>query len=143
MPTPDRTSLAEIVAAATVLLEAGGPAALTMQAVADRVGVRAPSLYKRVRNRAHLLSLVVDATLQSMTAQLHAAVADHASEPRVALIALASTVRGFAHAHPAAYRLVFSPVPEGVRPSAETLSRSIAPVMTVAAALAGERNALS
>ncbi len=50
MPTPERTSLAEIVTQAARLLESGGPAAVTMQAVAAAVGVKAPSLYKRVRD---------------------------------------------------------------------------------------------
>ncbi|MDF2575814.1 MAG: TetR family transcriptional regulator, partial [Agromyces sp.] len=47
MPTPERTTLAEIVRAGRDQLESGGPDGLTMQAVALRVGVRAPSLYKR------------------------------------------------------------------------------------------------
>ena len=61
MPTPDRTSLADIVAAARQILESEGLAGLTMQAVAQRVGVRAPSLYKRVRNRDDLIRLVTEA----------------------------------------------------------------------------------
>ena len=39
MPTPDRTSLDAILLAARELLEADGPAGLTMAAVAARVGV--------------------------------------------------------------------------------------------------------
>ena len=58
MPTPERTSLDEIVSAAARLLETGGVAAVTMQAVAQDVGVKAPSLYKRVRDRETLLGLV-------------------------------------------------------------------------------------
>ena len=58
MPTPDRTSLAEIVEAGRELLERDGIQGLTMQAVATQVGVRAPSLYKRVSNRDALVALV-------------------------------------------------------------------------------------
>ncbi|WP_412159619.1 helix-turn-helix domain-containing protein, partial [Pantoea sp. SIMBA_079] len=54
MPTPEKTSRTAIVAAGRVLIESGGLDGLTMQAVAERVGVRAPSLYKRVRDRREL-----------------------------------------------------------------------------------------
>lgn len=50
------------------LLEKDGLAGLTMQAVAHRVGVRAPSLYKRVQSRDRLIQLVAEATLTELRA---------------------------------------------------------------------------
>ncbi|TPX01092.1 TetR family transcriptional regulator, partial [Schumannella luteola] len=44
MPAPEKTTLDEIVAAGCELVETLGAEGLTMQAVASRVGVRAPSL---------------------------------------------------------------------------------------------------
>ena len=70
MPTPERTSVEEIVAAGREILEASGPQGLTMQAVAARVGVRAPSLYKRVRDREALLTAVATASIDALTARL-------------------------------------------------------------------------
>jgi len=70
MPTPDRTALDAIVLAARDLLEKDGLAGLTMQAVAHRVGVRAPSLYKRVQSRDELLKLVAEASLTELAGRL-------------------------------------------------------------------------
>ena len=73
MPTPERTSLAAIVDAGRDILETAGPTGLTMQAVAERVGVRAPSLYKRIRDRDALLTAVAEASADALTSRLETA----------------------------------------------------------------------
>ncbi|MDQ4490841.1 TetR/AcrR family transcriptional regulator [Sinomonas sp. ASV486] len=73
MPTPERTNLTQIVEAAKTILEESGLAGLTMSAVAARVGVRAPSLYKRVGGRDELLGLVADATVLDLAGRIDAA----------------------------------------------------------------------
>ncbi|WP_369046588.1 TetR/AcrR family transcriptional regulator [Sinomonas sp. P10A9] len=73
MPTPERTNLTRIVEAAKAILEESGLAGLTMSAVAARVGVRAPSLYKRVGGRDELLGLVADATVLDLAGRIDAA----------------------------------------------------------------------
>jgi AcrR family transcriptional regulator len=100
MPTPERTSLDAIVLAARDLLEQDGLAALTMHAVAHRVGVRAPSLYKRVANRDRLIQLVAEATLTDLAGRLDA-------DQGVGEIA--NVFRAFGHERPAAFQLVLTP----------------------------------
>ncbi len=100
VPAPERTTLDAIVIAARDLLESDGLAGVTMQAVADRVGVRAPSLYKRVENRDRLIELVAEATLADLADRLAAE-----TDP----LALLDVFRDFGHEHPAAFRLVVSP----------------------------------
>lgn len=129
MPTPERTSLDAIVAAGRELLESSGPAGLTMQAVAQRVGVRAPSLYKRIRDRDALLTAVATASADDLTRRLDAAGDDLAS--------LARAYRDFAHAHPEAFRLLFTAAaPE------DALHRASAPVLHACADLVGSDHAL-
>ncbi|MFD4420490.1 TetR/AcrR family transcriptional regulator [Agromyces sp. NPDC058484] len=140
MPTPDRTSLPEIVAAGRALLESEGLAGLTMQAVAARVGVRAPSLYKRVRNRRELVALIADATVRDLGDRLDAAAA-RGSDPRQVLAALARAARSFARERPVAFGLVFAPGSE-VALDRESLARASAAVLRVSAGLAGEPHAL-
>ncbi|GAA4376631.1 TetR/AcrR family transcriptional regulator [Agromyces bauzanensis] len=141
MPTPERTSLDEIVGAGRDLLESGGLDGLTMQAVAHRVGVRAPSLYKRVRNRNELIALIAHATVRELGARVDAAAGDPDGDPRPALRRVARAARDFAHERPAGFRLVFTP---GAEPRLDTdaLEASIAPVLRLASGLAGEEHAL-
>ncbi|GII54261.1 TetR family transcriptional regulator [Planotetraspora thailandica] len=140
MPTPERTSLEAIVEAARDILESHGLAQLTMQAVADRVGVRAPSLYKRVRNRDALVRLVAEVTLLDLERQLHAVPA--APDPRETLVELLRAFRAFAHARPAAYHLVFTNTPGSGRPDPALLARAAAPLLQISADLAGPAEAL-
>ncbi|MBB2923540.1 TetR/AcrR family transcriptional regulator [Cellulomonas cellasea] len=128
-PTPERTTLAEIVAAGRDVLETGGPSRLTMQAVAERVGVRAPSLYKRVRDRDALLGLVAASTVEELGERLSAA--------DVTVAGVARAYRTFAHERPEGFRLVLSD-----RVDPEVLARASAPVLRVAAELVGEAEAL-
>lgn len=100
VPTPDRTSLDAIILAASDLLEEEGPAGLTMKAVAVRVGVRPPSLYKRVDSREQLIQLVAEATLTALADRLAAA--------STAVEAL-NEFRRFGHQRPAAFQLVMTP----------------------------------
>ena len=112
MPTPERTSVEEIVAAGREILEASGAGGLTMQAVATRVGVRAPS-----------------ATIDALTARLEAAGDD--------LEAIAHAYRDFARDHPEGFRIMFtSAAPH------DALERSAAPLIRAAAAQVGEDDAL-
>ncbi|SFI20865.1 MULTISPECIES: TetR/AcrR family transcriptional regulator [Microbacterium] len=129
MPTPERTSLAAIVTAGRDLLEQGGPAAVSMRAVAERVGVKAPSLYKRVRDRDALLQLVAEATVDDLGERL--------AGSDGSLGGLARAFRDFAHARPEGFRLMYA-----VSGSAEALQRASEPVLRAARAAVGEEHAL-
>ena len=143
MPTPARTSLAEIVAAGRAILEADGLPALTMQRVAAAVGVRAPSLYKRVRDRGDLVRLIANDALCELAEALEGALTGGGvRDPRAALRAQARAFRAWAHAHPATYRLLFAPLPEEWWPDAELNRRASEPILRTAAALAGPADAL-
>ena len=141
MPTPDRTSVDEIVRAGRDILEADGLAGLTMQAVAGRVGVRPPSLYKRVRNRDDLIGLITEATLRELGDRLTAV--DSGDGSRTHLAAMARVLRTFAHTRPAGFALIFARRAEASRPAVETITGVVSPVLRAAAALVGEEDALA
>lgn len=139
MPAPSRTGREQIVAAASALLEAGGPDGVTMQAVAQQVGVQAPSLYKHVRHRRDLLAAVVAATVEVVAVRLEA-VSD--VDPRRSIVAQVEEMRRFAHARPHAYGLVMGAAPDQPRPSVETMDVALRSLLVATRALAGEEHAL-
>lgn len=140
MPTPARTSVEAIVAAGRAILEEEGLDGLTMQRVARAVGVRAPSLYKRVRDRWDLVRLITDDIAAELTATLDAAAAS--DDPRTNLRALARAFRAFAVAHPEAYGLLFARLPEAARVDPEVNARASETLLRTAADLAGPEHAL-
>jgi AcrR family transcriptional regulator len=127
------------VSAARELVERGGVDALTMQAVAERVGVRAPSLYKRVAGRPELLRLVADQVAAELAEALDAAV--DGSDPAADLRSLAAAFRAFARRHPTTYPLLFDARRGG--PSPEARDHASEAVRRVVAKLAGPERELA
>jgi AcrR family transcriptional regulator len=104
----------QIVAAARELLEQEGPDALTMRRLADRLGIRAPSLYKHLPDKAALEAAIIATSFEDAAAAFKAAM-DGATEP---LATLAAAYRAFALGHPHLYRLMTDrPLPRDRLPS--------------------------
>ncbi len=139
MPATPRTSLPEIVEAGRALLESEGLDGLTMQAVAERVGVRAPSLYKHVASRGELIRLIAEAVLEDLGGDLEAA---FVGDPERDVASLARAFRDFAHRNPGAYRAVFSPLPEEWAPDREAFAEASRAVLETTEALVGKSDAL-
>jgi AcrR family transcriptional regulator len=140
MPAPARTGRDQIVMAAGQLLDEGGPDAVTMRAVAQRVGVRSPSLYKHVRDRDDLLAEVVAACLAELTEALH--VVHDGADPRRSLPEQARLLRRYAQEHPHRYGLVFGAAPGVPLPQEPGLSRGVQPMLDAMSALTGPEHAL-
>jgi AcrR family transcriptional regulator len=140
VPTPARTSLDAIVAAGRDVLESEGLDGLTMQRVADAVGVRPPSLYKRVDGRGTLVRLVIEDVGRELAGRVAAAVGS--GDPARDLASVATTFRAFAHAHPRSYGYVFVPLPAAWQPDLDVLAPGNDAVLAVAGALTGPDRAL-
>ncbi|MGC4112841.1 MAG: WHG domain-containing protein [Nocardioides sp.] len=139
MPAPARTSTEAVVAAGRDLLERDGLDSLTMQAVAHEVGVRAPSLYKRVAGRDALIGLIVESAALELAERIDTVVSG--DDPAEDLRALAGEFRAFARSHPATFPLLFDPRQAGPA-SAAVRERSVSAVRRVAGRLAGAEREL-
>jgi AcrR family transcriptional regulator len=140
LPARAQTSTAAIVTAGRRLLEERGMDALTMREVADAVGVRTPSLYKRVRDRSDLVRLILEDVTDELTAAADAAAAS--GDPTADLRTMLTAYREFAHANPIAYTLTNTP-PAATAPGATARSeRSSATLLRLVTDLAGAEHAL-
>jgi AcrR family transcriptional regulator len=92
----------EIVDLALELLEEEGPGGLSMRRLAERVGIRAPSIYKHLPDKQALEAAIISAGFELQADAFERALED-AEDP---LGALAHTYRQFAKAHPHLYRLM-------------------------------------
>jgi AcrR family transcriptional regulator len=106
LPTPAKTSPAQLATIARTLVEASGPDALTMGAVAQSAGIKPPSLYKHFTDRAALLKVVEINVLHELEAYLrHETVgADRKSR----LKAMARAYRRFGTDAPNRYKVIYS-----------------------------------
>jgi len=140
MPTPPRTSLDEIVRAGRAILDADGMDALTMQRVAAAVGVRAPSLYKRVRDRDALVRLIAEDVVADLGTTLSGAATS--GDPRADLRAIAGAFRAWAHRHPGGFALLFARLPDAWRLEPSAGSSALDAMFRTVAALAGPDHVL-
>jgi AcrR family transcriptional regulator len=139
-PAPARTSREAIVAAARDLLEIGGIDAVTMQAVAGRVGVRGPSLYKRFSSRSALLGAIAEDAFAEQGRAFARVI--RGDDPVADLRRVAAAYRDFAHRYPGAYGLLFAPLGDEARPAVEAGARAAAPVLELTGRLVGTDSAL-
>ena len=86
----------EITAAARNLLEQEGEESLTMRNLAEQLGIKAPSLYKHVKSRREIETLLAAEALKEIAETL-------SNEPDLASIGRA--YRAWALANPALYRI--------------------------------------
>jgi AcrR family transcriptional regulator len=92
----------EIVAAAREILDDEGLDALTMRRIADRLGIRAPSLYKHFPDKQALEAAIISQAFAEQAEAFEQAV-EGSPDP---LGDIAAAYRRFARAHPHLYRLM-------------------------------------
>ncbi|MFF0738915.1 TetR/AcrR family transcriptional regulator [Streptomyces sp. NPDC004111] len=120
----------QIMSAARELLDAEGPDALSMRRIAERVGIRAPSLYKHFPDKAAVEAGLQVQGMTRLAEVMEAAEAEIGADPP--LLVLARAYRRHALAGPHLYRITHSrplartALPEGLEDrSALPLARAV------------------
>lgn len=121
-----------VVDAAADLVDDEGEAALTLAALAARLGVRAPSLYNHIGGLGALRAALALRALDDLAAALGSAAVGRSGED--ALRALARSYRDWARRHPGLYALTQRSA-EGGDPALQAAGRRV--LDTVLAALRG------
>ena len=123
----------DVAAAAAGLADEIGYANLTMGALADRLGVRSPSLYKHVDGLADLQHRVATLAMTELGEVIRDAVQGQAE--RDALAAMMIAMRAYVTAHPGRYAATVGAEFEG--PDDPLLRASTRVIDSIAAVLAG------
>ena len=116
---------AEVVAAAAAILEESGLEAVTMRAIADRLGIRAPSLYRQFPDKRAIEVALIAGGFADQAAAFEAATMTGEPPAR----AIARVYRAWALANPHRYRLMTErPLPREDLPEGLE-ARAAAPVV--------------
>ncbi|RUR83359.1 TetR/AcrR family transcriptional regulator [Chlorogloeopsis fritschii PCC 9212] len=140
-PARAKTSYSEIIRTAQHLLETQGLENLSMQTLATALGVRAPSLYKHVKNKSQL----VRAVLEHLLAELGETLANAAqgNNPSADLRAMAIAYRKFAHDHSTLYPLLYSNLSSEMQPDIGVSAAAVAPLLKTVEQWMGKEKSLS
>lgn len=141
MPAHPKTTDAQIVQATRRLIEREGRDGFSMNDVAKAVGIRAPSLYGRFKDRASLLGAVELHVCGDLARKLSKLIID--DDPETTLMAQAQAIRRFAKRNPNSYSLLFDIGSVRTEEGTSARAAALVPLLPSLAALAGEDRAFS
>lgn len=119
-----------LVAAAAELLDAGGPAAVTLREVGRRAGVSHNAPYKHFKNKEELLAAIASRELERQAEAMKDRGA--AKKPLDALRSLMHGYIRWARAYPQRFRLTFGAWTDGSQELGDAATRSRAELIAIA-----------
>ncbi|MGB7337548.1 MAG: TetR/AcrR family transcriptional regulator [Phototrophicaceae bacterium] len=141
MPYPSQIDRDTIISTARQMIEDEGVDNLSLRSLAESLGVKAPSLYRYVKNKTALLRAVNDRTTREMMQHLYAA-ADPTLNTHDRLLAICHTFREFVHDNPACYLLSANTPLDETRPDAAEREALVIPLQGIFAEMMPESETL-
>ncbi len=139
MPYPNLVNQESIVNEAWVFIDANGVEQFSLAKLAAALGVKAPSLYRHVGNKAALLQSVNLLTLKKLFTTLGKAAEADSSDKMVTIL---NEYRTFALTHPHTYLLAYQHNP-AQRPDESVLVDMVLPIQQIMAQISGEADSLA
>lgn len=143
MPYPSQVNRDDIIAQAWQIIETDGADNLSLNRLAEALGIKAPSLYRHVGSKTALLQAVNTATSLRLIEVLQTAATQTSGTASEQLAALLHAYRHFAHEHPHSYLLAFTNTDEALRPDAALLEQMVLPIQTLMTAVSGPEQSLA
>lgn len=143
MPYPSQVDQQTIVQKAWEMIEAEGADQLSLAKLAGELGIKAPSLYRHVGNKASLMQAVNMLTAQHLFAALEAGLQSAEDEPVAQLTAVFNAYRTFAHHHPRTYVQAMTNNMEDQRPDENALEQMAIPYQEIMAGVSGSTQSLA
>jgi AcrR family transcriptional regulator len=140
MPYPTQITLERILEQARTLVEQGGAEQLSLNVLAEALGVKTPSLYRYVEGRAGLIRALNTETMQQLTEAMHAV--PDCADPVERLLGMMRYYRDYALAHPRCYTLALASPGPDLSPDAAYLAALAAPLQAVMAGISGAGESL-
>ena len=142
-PYPVQTDRETIIKTARKLMERGGLDNLSLGSVANKLGIKAPSLYRHIESKGALLHAVIEDTYQDLFKAYEDAIANASDNPVEQLISLAHAQHEFAHANPNAYMLAYEVKDPEVRADPNLLLQRAVILQKIMARISGEEKSLT
>lgn len=142
MPYPSQIDRDTIITTARQMIEDEGVDNLSLRSLAKVLGVKAPSLYRYVKNKTALLRAINDRTTHEMMETLYL-VADSELHTQDRLVAICHAFRTFVHDNPACYLLSANTAPDETRTDADEREQLVIPIQRIFAEMMPEEQTLA
>ena len=141
MPYPAQIDRDSIIETALELIEEKGVDAVTLRVLATALGVKAPSLYRHVKNKNAMLLAVNEVTAHELVEAMMQA-ADSSAPLVERLVNVAIAYRQYAHEHPICYELAMSSKSE-IQPGQEVKVQLVLPLQDLFSQLVDKEDSLA
>lgn len=141
-PYPSQTNRETIVETARNLIESDGVEHLSLGALASALGIKAPSLYRHIKNKNALLNAVIEDTYLRLFQAYDHALENSGDTPKEQLLKLAQAHYSFAHANPNTYMLAYTTQNPEIDANPNMLLERALIIQKIITEISGEENSL-